>query len=56
MGKSAETPDEPVFSPDTVARALKVRMPDVRFDDGEKAYAPELSATVDPRGVVLPSM
>ena len=56
MGKSDETPDDPVFTPDTVARALKVRRPGVRSDDGEKAYAPELSATVDPSGVLLPSM
>jgi hypothetical protein len=56
MVSSEDTPDDPVLTPDTVARALKVRRPGVRFDDGENEYAPKLSATVDPSGVLLPSM
>jgi hypothetical protein len=50
-----ENPDVPVFTPVTTARALKVCVPAEMFDDGENAYAPPLSATVEPSGVELPS-
>ena len=56
MDNSDDTPDDPVFAPDTVARALNVRRPGVRSDGGENEYAPLLSATVEPSGVLLPSM
>ena len=53
---SFEYPDEPVFTPTTVARALKVCVPAEIFAGGEKEYAPVFAAVAEPRGVVLPSM
>jgi hypothetical protein len=50
-----ENPDVPVFTPVTTARALNVRVPARRFDDGENAYAPPLLAVAEPNGVELPS-
>jgi hypothetical protein len=50
-----EKPDVPVFTPVTTARALNVRVPARRFDDGENAYAPPLLAVAEPNGVELPS-
>ena len=50
-----EKPDVPVFTPVTTARALKVRVPERRFVEGENAYAPTLLAVVEPNGVELPS-
>ena len=53
---SYENPDEPVLTPDTVALARKVWTPALISLLGEKLYAPEESAVVDPSGVVDPSI
>ena len=53
---SFEKPEDPVFRPETIARALNVWVPAEIFDGGENEYSPVFDAVTEPSGVALPSM